>query len=154
MGYPRDLLDAAWAIANSAPENQAHLRRAVSTAYYALFHLLIEEACVNWANADQRNRLARQFDHKRMKDASVLAARRSGPGSDLFAVGNTFSDLQENRREADYDLAGSFSITDVMADLASVEFAFQAWERIREHDAAQDYLFSLLFFSLLFKDRS
>ncbi len=41
--------------------------RAVSTAYYALFHLLIDEAVGNWSIARQRSTLARTFEHKEMK---------------------------------------------------------------------------------------
>lgn len=148
-GYPHDLLDAAWVICCNAPQDEALLRRAVSTAYYALFHLLIEDACANWVNTDQRPRLARQFDHKRMKEASAFAAKRSPVGSDLFVVGNTFVNLQEKRHDADYDLTVAFSVVDVSVDLNSADLAFQSWERIRQQVPAQGYLFSLLF-----KDRS
>jgi uncharacterized protein (UPF0332 family) len=149
MGYPHDLLHAAWVISNSAAEDEAIFRRAVSTAYYALFHLLIEDACVNWANADQRRKLGRQFDHRRMKEASAFTAKRSPAGSDLFVVSSTFAHLQERRHEADYDLAVTFSSLDVAVDLSAAELAFQSWERIRQQEGAQGYLFSLLF-----KDRS
>ena len=46
MAYADDLLDLAVRLANLEPANprQACLRRAASTAYYALFHLLISEA--------------------------------------------------------------------------------------------------------------
>jgi hypothetical protein len=49
---------------------QASLRRAVSTAYYALFHMLIGEATLNWKRVDQRDLLARFFEHGKMKTAS------------------------------------------------------------------------------------
>src|ERR1035438_8098301 len=41
-----------------------------STAYYALFHLLIREATGNWKRDVQRARLARTFEHGRMRKAS------------------------------------------------------------------------------------
>jgi uncharacterized protein (UPF0332 family) len=43
MAFPDDLLEQANHLANREPElpRQASLRRAVSAAYYALFHLLI-----------------------------------------------------------------------------------------------------------------
>ncbi len=145
MGYPRDLLDAAWAMAGNAQQNQALLRRAVSTAYYALFHLLIEDACANWVVVEQRGRLSRQFEHRRMRDASAATAKRSAPKSDMFVVADTFVDLQGKRHEADYDFTDTFVILDVTADLRAAESAFQSWERVRQDDAAKDYLFSLLF---------
>ena len=43
--------------------NQVDLRRAVSAAYYALFHLLTTEAAKNWKHQSQRNRFAGMFDH-------------------------------------------------------------------------------------------
>ena len=46
MGYPDDLLQYAKQMAEAYP-NEAHqpsLRRALSSAYYALFHLLIADA--------------------------------------------------------------------------------------------------------------
>jgi uncharacterized protein (UPF0332 family) len=46
MAFADDLLEQAYHLANRDRENpkQASLRRAVSTAYYALYHLLIDEA--------------------------------------------------------------------------------------------------------------
>jgi len=46
---------------------QASLRRSVSTAYYALFHLLIQDASANWSRLDTRDYLARAFEHKTMR---------------------------------------------------------------------------------------
>ena len=49
MAYPEDLLEQANHLARREPKRpkQASLRRAVSTAYYALFHLLIGQAVRN-----------------------------------------------------------------------------------------------------------
>ena len=57
MAFADDLLDLSKQLANLEPENprQASLRRAVSTAYYALFHLLISEATRNWKRAEHRS---------------------------------------------------------------------------------------------------
>ena len=46
------------------------LRRAVSTANYAAFHLLIADFVANWALPDQRARLGRMFEHRRMSGAA------------------------------------------------------------------------------------
>jgi hypothetical protein len=105
MSLPRDLLDAAIELYRIKPETQATLRRSVSTAYYALFHLIIETACENWPQP-QRSRVARQFEHKRMKDVSADTAdkRPATPSSaqaGLIVVANTFVQLQQNRHTAD-----------------------------------------------------
>jgi uncharacterized protein (UPF0332 family) len=49
MALAEDLLDQAFLLLNKESKNpkQASLRRVVSTAYYALFHLLIQEASAN-----------------------------------------------------------------------------------------------------------
>ena len=51
MGLAEDLLRQADHLAAYERLNpsQASLRRAVSTAYYALFHLLIGEAALRWS---------------------------------------------------------------------------------------------------------
>jgi hypothetical protein len=69
MSFADDLLKQAYHLARKERKNpkQASLRRAVSTAYYALFHLLIDEAVGNWSVARQRSLLARTFDHGPMR---------------------------------------------------------------------------------------
>ena len=70
MGLADELLeDARHLAAKGASEQRTScMRRAVSTAYYAVFHLLVADFVENWPFADQRARLARMFDHKKMRD--------------------------------------------------------------------------------------
>ena len=72
MAYHDDLLRQALYLVHKEPRNpkQASLRRGVSTAYYALFHLLIGEAVANWNVVSLRAALGRAFDHGIMKAAS------------------------------------------------------------------------------------
>jgi hypothetical protein len=72
MSYAEDLLAFARNIANLHPDEalQPSLRRALSTAYYALFHLLIADAIANCGDPEFRATLARVFDHGPMKKAS------------------------------------------------------------------------------------
>ena len=60
MAYHDDLLRQALQLVRKEPRNpkQASLRRAVSTAYYALFHLLISEAVANWNRVNLRAALS------------------------------------------------------------------------------------------------
>jgi uncharacterized protein (UPF0332 family) len=53
MSFAQDLLEQAQHLVDwdGANPKQASLRRAVSTAYYALFHLLIDEAVNHWGIA-------------------------------------------------------------------------------------------------------
>ena len=81
MAFAEDLLKQAFFLLNKEPKTptQASLRRSVSTAYYALFHLLIHDASANWTRPDTRDYLARAFDHKTMKEASTRAENAAGP---------------------------------------------------------------------------
>src|ERR1700722_14135107 len=73
MAFADDLLALAQDIADlpSVERRQASIRRPISTAYYALFHLLISEASLNWARPELRPILGRLFDHGPMLSASV-----------------------------------------------------------------------------------
>jgi hypothetical protein len=90
---------------------QASLRRAVSTAYYAVFHFLISESVDNWNRNDLRASLGRAFDHAPMKGASnrVLNSKTFPfVGEDpevvmnLKFVASAFVQLQDKRHIADY----------------------------------------------------
>src|SRR5580700_5099901 len=70
MAFPDELLRLSQLLRDLQPADQATLRRAVSTACYALFHLLIAEPTADWVRPELRAVLARSFDHGPMKTAS------------------------------------------------------------------------------------
>ena len=112
MSLPRDLLEQAGHLAKREPRRprQASLRRAVSAAYYALFHLLIEASVSNWKRPEQRPRLGRAFNHGFMKDAANKVQGKSG----LKTVAAAFVSLQEERHSADYDNERAWSRQEVL----------------------------------------
>jgi len=152
MAFADDLLEQAQHLARREPKRprQASLRRAISTAYYALFHLLTTSAAANWKQVGQRADLARAFEHSRMKDASRKIAnrqfRRQAPAvvTRLIAVANTFIDLQQDRHAADYDSTRRWSRAEVLGQIHQAAIAFDDWKAIRKEQIAQDYLLSLL----------
>jgi uncharacterized protein (UPF0332 family) len=160
MAYPDQLLEQAKHLANREKKRprQASLRRAVSTAYYALFHLLIHEATLNWRRVDQRALLARFFEHGKMKAASdrqrgvINAYLRTNPAPcpdldcarHLHHVADTFFQAQQHRHTADYDNATTWTRTEVLTLIDLLDSAFQSWHQISEDAAAQAYLISLL----------
>jgi hypothetical protein len=161
---PEQLISQAEFLLREAAFNEANVRRAVSSAYYSLFHLLIRDAVVNWRHADQHARLARSFDHKRMKDASTATLKEMGnipiqptAGADaeqaarfrLSTVAQAFVDLQQARHKADYDVEEPFQPLDAALDVAQARLAFTAWSEVGDQPMAQRYLYLLLF-----KDRS
>jgi len=149
MSFPDDLLEQAYDLANKEPTNpkQASLRRAVSTAYYALFHLLIDEAVGKWSVQRQRSILARTFEHGKMKGIcdDVLKIVKSGGTipPELNTVASNFIQLQQHRYTADYDNSKQWSRTDVLNVLSLAKDAFTAWRAISSEDVAQDYLLQL-----------
>lgn len=151
MTFAYDLLEQALHLADrdQPHPNQASLRRAVSTAYYALFHLLIDEAVSNWGVMRQRAVLARTFDHGKMRavcDGCVKAFYSAGQpasGVSLKNVADAFGQLQQHRHTADYDNSVVWSSADAMGAIDLAIDAFGDWRSIREQPAAQDFLLQL-----------
>jgi hypothetical protein len=153
MAYHDDLLSQAVQLVHSAPSTQASLRRAVSSAYYAVFRLLIAEATSNWNNVKLRAALGRAYDHGIMRTASNrLSNTRDFPftGEDpqvvasLRFVALSFTQLQENRNFADYNLTEDSSPTDALNQVKSAEKIFHLWPSIVSDQIAQEYLVSLV----------
>ena len=135
VAFADDLLEQALHLANRERKGprQASLRRAVSTAYYALFHLLISEATLNWKRAEYRDALARVFEHGKMKSAcrkkigelTVYFKTNPRAGSELTVaqhlhrVAQTFVEAQQNRHVADYDNSRVWARTAVLAEIES-----------------------------------
>lgn len=154
MSYHDELLRQALRLARNERERprQASLRRAVSAAYYGLFHLLIDEAVRNWKHADARPMLGRAFEHRTMKDAcNFVLNRRSGFGAEdpesmtsLTKVAEAFVQLQEQRHIADYDNGRLWTRKQSLASVNLAEQAFANWRMIRHAKIAQVFLVSLL----------
>lgn len=134
---------------------QANLRRTVSTAYYALFHLLVFEATDRMVLASpdslkHQRALGRAFEHETMKlaSAAIHATHISIIGSvsvpnDLKEVAKAFVELQLDRHAADYDLTNlntQFTKDKVRLRLEQAEAAFTKWRYLREDPAARLYL--------------
>jgi len=151
MPFADDLLEQAYHLAKRERKHpkQASLRRAVSTAYYALFHLLIDEAVGNWSILRQRSILARTFDRGKMRNVCDDYVRRfysSGSpaaGLQLKKVAQTFAELQQRRHTADYDNAFRWSQTDAIGEIDLASSAFTDWCAIRATHEAQDFLLAL-----------
>ena len=157
MAFHDDLLEQARHLATIDPRRpkQASLRRSVSTAYYALFHLLIHDAVSNWKNRQHRGALARLFDHARMKQACTerraqlqeaipkLAGQEKRVARCLEVVARTFVEMQQQRHTADYDGERRWARTEAVGRINSVTVAFFNWRAIRDQPLAQDFLLSL-----------
>ncbi len=156
-GLPTDLLEQALHLARKEPKRpkQASLRRAVSAAYYALFHDLIDRSSRFLLPGERRRelrmRVMRCFEHRKMKETALeLVASRSRPGPisgehpQLVKVAETFVILQRERHEADYDLTRRFTRGDVLAHISRTEAAVRAWERLEGSPEAEAFMVALL----------
>jgi hypothetical protein len=158
MSLDEDLLEQAEYLARRDPTRpkQANLRRAISSAYYALFHMLIREAAAALVS-DVRLRLLvpRAFDHGEMKQACRPFAAGALPDhikavtdptvpDDLRTVAEVFVEMQQSRHEADYNVASTFNRPDVLGYVARTRGAFEAWERVRDQQIATVFLVNLL----------
>ena len=134
---PVELLDLADELVSSTshPSRTAHLRRGVSTAYYALFHELAAEVVMTTTRSeywdDAAVTMARWISHT---DLSALCRAATGSGGralrevlapvgpETVQIARTFLNLQSERHEADYDdayditLARARVITDTARD--------------------------------------
>jgi hypothetical protein len=169
---PWDFLRLAEDLVDLDPRRprQAALRRAVSTAYYALFHLLVREAVegsMGFRPTETHREIGeaavRWFEHRRMADACFLFAAPvvrgklakalpksvvSAPVSDaLQAVARAFLDLQEARHLADYDPSSRTTRQHARNLVTRARQAFDDWQT-----AASDPFRSLFLVMLLTGD--
>jgi uncharacterized protein (UPF0332 family) len=155
MPYSDDLIaHANFLVDVGVPHDpkQVDLRRAVSAAYYAVFHLLTFEAAQNWKHDRHRSRFVRIFDHRSMKSCAANVATRQPPSDPgrlavflrLKVVAENFVELQQARHNADYDDSKTWTRTQAYEEIVKAEAAIAAWAAIREYEIAQDYLYDLL----------
>ncbi|MCC6575336.1 MAG: hypothetical protein IT462_16290 [Planctomycetes bacterium] len=124
MTLAQQLLEVARSLlaAQTAGTEEAQFRRAVSTAYYAVFHRLIEKSAEMLRGQNVEHGLfhviARAFDHTAMKHLANAMRGGTAPEivnkvikqvpDDLRTVAENFVDLQLARHDADYALAENF----------------------------------------------
>lgn len=135
------------------------LRRSVSTAYYALFHLLVDAAAGRLVSGTDRqplrNCLTRAFDHGVMKRVARQFAERNlsprpSPGlngmalqDQIVRVAAAFVDLQQHRHDADYNLGRQFTRVEALNIVSAAERAFVDWRAVRNSAQADTFLVGL-----------
>lgn len=162
-----DLQSQAVMLAKREPRRpkQATIRRSISTAYYALFHFLIEESTSLLCGAGQNDESLRQlagraFVHGKMK---TLCREFTKPGTQgvhellrafwqpmgistnaqIRLVAQNFIDLQELRHTADYDLSVFMSRQDALNAAQRVADAMSAWRSLKSTNREVCRLFAL-----------
>jgi len=148
MGLEDDLLEDARHLAAKgiAEQRPSCMRRAISTAYYAVFHLLIQSFVKHWPFVDQRAKLARMFSHQKMRDAAFKPNDKKNLTQIEAALGEVikaFSQLQADRHRADYDTDWAIVATDVESALNYAETAFGKWRLIEHEEIARNHLLAM-----------
>ena len=137
---PNQLLDVAAELARApsrgAPR-QAKLRRAISTAYYALFHCMVGAASDLLAGQNARGTkrhtsVYRAFEHKRMADVCKQVSQgtlRNESGvpfhTNIQECAAAFAELQESRHGADYDPTLRLPLSDAKAAVSKARDAVE-----------------------------
>ena len=105
---------------------QASLRRAVSTAYYALFHCLASSAAdlfVGRSRSPAWHQVYRALEHGKVRNACQDKRAMAGFPPDIRDFAETFVAFQGARQQADYALEGWYYKLDVLAAIDMAETA-------------------------------
>jgi uncharacterized protein (UPF0332 family) len=167
MSLADELLAQARFLANLDPHNpiQANLRRAVSSAYYAVFHLFSSEVAaqiISSGPSGLRERTQRAMNHNSMYKAAESFSQPgtrprnlpadidlAGPiSADLVSIAKGFKLLQDERHAADYDVSQSFDRIKVLALVQTAEDIFADWGNEKASGNAPVFLASLMFWQL------
>jgi hypothetical protein len=159
MSLPRDLLIQARHLATKDKGRplQASLRRSISSAYYALFHLLASDGAIVVAAGGSkrlRERVQRTFDHGTMREVCKSLGDGQVPRfldqivqpipPEIIEVAKTFVDLQAARHVADYDMSSPHDRLTALEKIKQAESAFGVWSKVRQTEEARAFLIALL----------
>ena len=142
-------------------------RRAISAAYYALFHHINGSAVDLIApnvRTETNHRIQRWFEHAEMKRVCgrFLSARLDKPLLDLIGdtaspslrnVAQSFITLQEARHSADYDLSFSVPSAEARQLVLLAVGAMNSWDNIKDSAEANIFVLSLLMWKNWDKER-
>ena len=108
--------------------------RAVSTAYYALFHA-VAELCARELVGARRpwppfRHVYRSLDHAQARRVFYAVQREAGSSEEAKKIAGAFVDIQELRHDADYDPGFRISGIDVATVLARVERAVHLLDQL------------------------
>jgi len=165
MSLAEELLEHASFLAHLDPgtTSQANIRRAISAAYYAVFHLLATEVA-RQVSPDTppglRERTQRALEHTHMLRVAKTFSRQganqikdlpddialSVPVSrELASVATAFKELQEARYSADYDVLKQFDPADALTLVQKAKQVFEDWRIEEKSSNAPVFLASLMF---------
>ena len=130
----------------AGPPRQVDLRRAVSTAYYAVFHYILTAAADEFIGVTKRNTalytlVYRSVDHRGLKELAQEVRKpqptakyskyvpAKGFGNNIQAFAVAVVELQEKRHVADYDPSARMKTSDASAVVATARSAIRRFEK-------------------------
>jgi hypothetical protein len=149
------------ALSSSGPPRQVDLRRAISDAYYGIFHATLAAAADQFVGASKRATsqyalVYRSISHGAIRELCLditkqtmprLLARHAPPagfGSNLMAYSEVIVDLQEKRLSADYDPLKRYQTADVVAAVGAAQNALTRFKNAV--DAEREAFLAVLVF--------
>lgn len=156
MPDPADLLAVARLLLSASvlnPPSEAQLRRAVSTAYYAVFHKVVRAGAERLMGSGSQNTagyglIYRSFNHGRMKSIceALNVARlsktlqqqlgRTVVSPEMRGFAAAFATLQEARHLADYDPSIRLILSDATDFVEAAEAAMATFDAIAPSEQA------------------
>lgn len=172
MSIAADLLEQAKGLLDSKrPENrgrpkQVDLRRSISTAYYSLFSLLVEEAATVMIGGGSKKKalrgyVSRAISHEAIRGVCKGFANRNpddkiksaladhGIPGDLVDIAITCHDLQVERHEADYNFIRNFTKEEAINAVEKAMEAHRKWKVIKDNEATKVFLTALVVYKLV-----
>ena len=150
---PSDFIATARDLAggtNSRRPRQTNLRRAVSTAYYALFHSLATCCADMLVGGSGSNRSGpawrqtyRALQHNTARRRCSHATIKLFP-NELQDFASRFADMQAKRERADYDPEGTFDKSVVLQDVDLAEMAISQFAKVPLKDRRAFAVYVLL----------
>ena len=139
---PQELIDTCHKLVPpgaTPPPSQADMRRAISTAYYALFHTLAASNAELIAGQPQSSissyaweRVYRRLDHGRAQNNLRGVLGQLSPSGENFT--RTFIDLQDRRQEADYDPNAPITRTRTLNIIARADTAIRDFAQLTQEE--------------------
>ena len=143
----RDLVESA---SPDDPHN-SHFRRAISTAYYALFHCLAESSANLLAGEDPANRSNRAWrqtyralNHGAVKNRRNRREFKTEFPQETQDFAKVFVEICDKRNRADYDPTGSLSKLDAEQAIDDAEDAINDFMSIESGERRNFALYLLL----------
>jgi uncharacterized protein (UPF0332 family) len=150
---PEELLRQAETLAGNPTATQVDLRRAISAAYYAVFHFCSTAAADLILGASARSSpsytlVYRSIDHSRFRAVSKQLS-----GSPITPVGGfgkiedfapLAASLNEQRSSADYDPSKSYTVAEVKVVISQAREAI-TWFRSCTQEQQEAFLMLFLF---------